>query len=57
MIKFETKISDDSYSVAVASMAEQVLEDLMETLGNIDPSEVQMRDCGRLSLKEGRMRF
>ena len=42
MIKFETKISDDSYSVAVASMADQVLEDLLETLANIDPSEVQI---------------
>ena len=50
MIKFETKISDDSYSVAVASMAEQVLEDLLETLHNIDPSEVQIEGLRKFSI-------
>ena len=57
MIKFETKISDDSYSVAVASMAEQVLEDLLETLGNIDPSEVQIEGLRKIEFeREGRMK-
>ena len=57
MIKFETKISDDSYSVAVASMAEQVLEDLLETLENIDPSEVQIEGLRKIEFeREGRMK-
>ena len=57
MIKFETKISDDSYSVAVASMAEQVLEDLMDTLDNIDPSEVQIEGLRKIEFeREGRMK-
>ena len=57
MIKFVTKISDDSYSVAVASMAEQVLEDLFETLSNIDPSEVQIEGLRKIEFeREGRMK-
>ena len=48
MISFDVKISDDSYSLSVKAMAEQLLEDFLETLKAIDPSEVQIESLRKI---------
>ena len=57
MISFDVKISDDSYSLSVKAMAEQLLEDFLETLKAIDPSEVQIESLRKIEFEQaGKMK-
>ena len=57
MISFDVKISDDSYSLSVKAMAEQLLEDFLETLKAIDPSEVQIEALRKIEFEQaGKMK-
>ena len=57
MISFDVKISDDPYSLSVKAMAEQLLEDFLETLKAIDPSEVQIGSLRKIEFEQaGKMK-